>query len=234
MVRCMARGEQVWLELEHRDQIANSGDVQLRSVLFVMQDICGVKATAEKEASCISISHKAVKVRTDLARAITSFPLPASLSYLNRAYKSMNSLSLHHTQTNKHTTPESTWTLKLALVDLSHIWQLRGMLSGRRPNTADPWSIAAWWMVSDQASSPPTQLFSLLRITEDDDDLVKDDRLSSLPTDRSSHGLNSPLPPQFLSKTVSVSLILSYIELSQLVRYRQTVVTEFTGLPFGL
>jgi len=142
--------------------------------------ISGVKATAEKEASCISISHKAVKVRTDLARAITSFPLPASLSYLNRAYKSMNSLSLHHTQTNKHTTPESTWTLKLALVDLSHIWQLRGMLSGRRPNTADPWSIAAWWMVSDQASFPPTQLFSLLRITEDDDDLLS--RTTQLPT----------------------------------------------------
>ncbi|RLN43252.1 hypothetical protein C2845_PM01G03970 [Panicum miliaceum] len=49
------------------------------------------------------------------------------------------------------------------------------MLSGRRPNTADPWSIAAWWMVSDQASFPLTQLFSLLQITEDDGDLVKDD-----------------------------------------------------------
>ncbi|CAL4912721.1 unnamed protein product [Urochloa decumbens] len=65
------------------------------------------------------------------------------------------------------------------------------MLSGRRPNTADPWSIAAWWMVSDQASFPPTQLFFCIGgITGDDGDLVNDD---STPYNR-SHGLK----PQFL------------------------------------
>ncbi|PAN51431.1 hypothetical protein PAHAL_9G593900 [Panicum hallii] len=40
-------------------------------------------------------------------------------------------------------------------------------------------------------------------------------RTTKLPTNR-SHGLMNHAPPQFLSKTVSVSLILSCIELSQL------------------
>ena len=198
----------------------------------------GVKATAEKEASCISICHKAVESTHQPCSGDNKLPC-LLLSPILIVHISLWTLSLSlslHKQINTLLLNLHERTSLLSPTSLTYAWQLRGMLSGRRPNTADPWSIAACmpWMVSDQASSPPTQLFSLLRITEDDDDLVKDDRLSSLPTDRSSHGLNSPLPPQFLSETVSVSLILSYIELSQLVRYRQTVVTEFTGLPFGL
>ena len=59
---------------------------------------------------------------------------------------------------------------------------------------------------------------------------VKDDSTPyQVPTDPMVWTLQHA-PPQFLSKTVSFSLILFYIELSQLVWCCQTVITEFTGL----
>ena len=119
-------------------------------IWYVVGARCGVKATTAKEASCVSICHKAVESTHRPCPADNKLPcgLATSLShsYLNLVHISPPwSLSLFlslHKQ--KRLWSESTWTQALfcLMIDpqlaLSYIWQLRGMLSGRRPNTADP------------------------------------------------------------------------------------------------